>query len=161
MPLSFDHASSRKASHLGSRVERLVADAEQTLAAFEIERTDLLARQGALADKRRLAAFDAHSGDAQASKLLDGLHEEAIQFESRLARLDDAIAEGRHQQPRTSYRGKGGDQPLDHRYCRWSFIACNRKGGRQAEQVKAVERPRKQKMTTRPFCARRPCARET
>jgi hypothetical protein len=53
----------------------------------------------------------------------------------------------RHQQPCTSYRGKGRDQPLGHRYCRWSLIACNRKRGRQAEQVKALERPRIQKIT--------------
>jgi Protein of unknown function DUF72 len=67
----------------------------------------------------------------------------------------------RHQQSRTSYRGKGRDQPLGHRYCRWPLIACNRKRGRQAEQVKAVERPRVQKMTRKPFCARRPfCPRD-
>src|SRR6516162_7130119 len=53
----------------------------------------------------------------------------------------------RHLQPRASYRGKGRDQPLGHWYCRWSLITCNRKRGRQAEQVKAVERPRIQKMT--------------
>src|SRR5262249_55004322 len=53
----------------------------------------------------------------------------------------------RYQQPRTSDRGKGRDQPLGHRHCRWSLIACNRKRGRQAEQIKAVERPRIQKMT--------------
>src|SRR6516162_7601165 len=53
----------------------------------------------------------------------------------------------RHQQSRTSYRGKGREQPFGHRYCRWSLIACNRKRARQAEQVKAVERPRIQKMT--------------
>ena len=39
----------------------------------------------------------------------------------------------RHQQPRASYRGKGRDQPLGHRYCRWSLIACNRKQRRQAK----------------------------
>ena len=37
--------------------------------------------------------------------------------------------------------------------------ACNRKRGRQAERVKAVERPRIQKMTTTCcFATRRPCA---
>src|SRR5262249_11367974 len=55
----------------------------------------------------------------------------------------------RYQQPRTSYRGKGRGQPRGHRYCRWSLIACNRKRGRQAAQVQALERPGIQKMTRR------------
>jgi hypothetical protein len=36
-----------------------------------------------------------HSGDAQASKLLDGLHEESVRFESRMASISDAINEAR------------------------------------------------------------------
>src|SRR5215469_17287635 len=68
----------------------------------------------------------------------------------------------RHQQPRTSYRSKGRDQPLGHRHCRWSLIASNRKRGRQAEQVKAVERPRIQKMTPTSFCDSAPlCPRSS
>src|SRR5262249_40050735 len=55
----------------------------------------------------------------------------------------------RHQQSCTSYSGKGRGQSFGRRYCRWSLTACNRKRRRQAEQVKAVERPRLQKMTTK------------
>src|SRR5215472_13835846 len=47
--------------------------------------------------------------------------------------------------PVQSYRGKGRGQPRGHRYCRWSLIACNRKRGRQAAQVQALERPGIQK----------------
>jgi hypothetical protein len=72
-----------------------VANAEQLLARFEKERADLMERKAALADKRRNAAYDAHAGDGSASKLLDGLHREAVELESRIAGLDDAIAEAR------------------------------------------------------------------
>jgi Adenosine specific kinase len=49
-----------------------------------------------------------------------------------------------------------------YRYRRWALTACNRKRGRQGEQVKALERPRLQKMTRR--CVLRAallCARGT
>jgi hypothetical protein len=72
-----------------------VANAEQLLERFERERADLIERKTALADKRRNAAYDAHAGDCSASKLLDGLHREAVELESRIAGLDDAVAEAR------------------------------------------------------------------
>jgi hypothetical protein len=68
-----------------------VANAEQLLARFERERDELTERKAALADKRRDAAYDAHAaGDA---KLLDGVHKEAAELESRISGLDDALAE--------------------------------------------------------------------
>jgi hypothetical protein len=72
-----------------------VANAEAMLARFERERADLVERKAALAEKRRAVAFDAHAGDGSASKLLDGLHREAAELESRIIGLDDAVAEAR------------------------------------------------------------------
>ena len=72
-----------------------VANAEAMLARFERERGDLIERRAALAEKRRTVAFDAHAGDGSASKLLDGLHREAAELESRIIGLDDAVAEAR------------------------------------------------------------------
>src|SRR6516164_6407785 len=72
-----------------------VANAEQLLLRFERERADLIERRAALAEKRRTVAFDAHAGDGSASKLLDGLHREAAELESRIIGLDDAVAEAR------------------------------------------------------------------
>src|SRR6516165_10851433 len=72
-----------------------VANAEAMLARFERERADLVERKAALAEKRRTVAFDAHAGDGSASKLLDGLHREAAELESRITGLDDAVAEAR------------------------------------------------------------------
>src|SRR6516162_8532214 len=54
-----------------------------------------LAADKAQAEKRRAVAFDAHAGDGSASKLLDGLHREAAELESRIIGLDDAVAEAR------------------------------------------------------------------
>jgi hypothetical protein len=70
-----------------------VTEAEATLQRFERERNDVLDRRTLLADKRREIAFDALSGDKSASKLLDGLHREAVELESRLVSVNDAIAE--------------------------------------------------------------------
>ena len=72
-----------------------VANAEQMLARFERERADLVERKAALAEKRRAVAFDAHSGNDAAAKLLDGVHRETLELESRITGLDDAIAEAR------------------------------------------------------------------
>ena len=72
-----------------------VADAEATLGRLEQERAGLLERHERHADERRKVSFDAFSGDSRASKLLDGLHEEAVRFQSRLASIDDALNEGR------------------------------------------------------------------
>ena len=73
-----------------------VANAEALLARFEREREDLIARKAALADKRRNIAYDAHaSSDSGSSKLLDGVHREAVTLESRISGLDDAITEAR------------------------------------------------------------------
>jgi hypothetical protein len=73
-----------------------VASAEQMLQRFERERMELIERKAALADKRRNVAYDAHAGDGSASKLLDGVHREAVELEARIAGLDDAIAEAKH-----------------------------------------------------------------
>jgi len=73
-----------------------VVNAEQMLARFERERAGLVERKAALADKRRNVAYDAHAGDGSASKLLDGVHQEAVELESRITGLDDAITEARH-----------------------------------------------------------------
>src|SRR6516164_9794514 len=70
-----------------------IAEAEATLQRFEAERNDVVERKTALADKRREIAFDALSGDKSASKLLDGLHREAVELESRVISVNDAIAE--------------------------------------------------------------------
>jgi hypothetical protein len=72
-----------------------VANAEAMLERFERERADLIERKAALAEKRRAVAFDAHAGDGSASKLLNGLHQQAVELESRIAGLDDALAEAR------------------------------------------------------------------
>jgi hypothetical protein len=72
-----------------------VANAEQLLRRFERERADLIERKAAVAEKRRAVAYDAHAGDGSASKLLDGVHREAIELDSRITGLDDAIAEAR------------------------------------------------------------------
>jgi hypothetical protein len=63
-----------------------VAEAERTLAAFEAERAELVARRDADVERRRQIAFDAHAGrDREARKRLDALHDEAVQYDSRLA----------------------------------------------------------------------------
>ena len=72
-----------------------VANAEQLLQRFERERAELVERKAALADKRRNVAYDAHAGDGSASKLLDGVHQEGIELESRLASITDAINEAK------------------------------------------------------------------
>jgi hypothetical protein len=70
-----------------------VAAIEATLHGFERQRDALLDKQTKLADKRREVAFDAHNGDAASGKLLDGLHREAVELQSRLDSLADAIRE--------------------------------------------------------------------
>jgi hypothetical protein len=70
-----------------------VANAEQLLARFQRERDELVEQHEQHTAKRRELSFTAHSGDAQASKLLDGLHDESVRFESRLASITDAINE--------------------------------------------------------------------
>jgi hypothetical protein len=72
-----------------------VTNAEQLFARFERERADLIERKAALAEKRRSVAYDAHAGDGAASRVLDGMHAEAVRYDSRLAGLDDAIAEAK------------------------------------------------------------------
>jgi hypothetical protein len=72
-----------------------VAECEAMLAEFEKQRVTLIEQHEQHATKRREISFAAHSGDAQASRLLDGLHEESVRFESRLASITDAINEAR------------------------------------------------------------------
>jgi hypothetical protein len=68
-----------------------VANAQAMLERFERERDELIARKAALADKRKAVAYDAHA--AGNTKLLDGVHREAVELESRISGLDDAVAE--------------------------------------------------------------------
>jgi hypothetical protein len=73
-----------------------VANAEALLQRFTRERDELTERKAALADKRRNVAYDAHTGDGSAAKVLDGVHREAVELEGRIAGLDDAITEAKH-----------------------------------------------------------------
>jgi hypothetical protein len=79
---------------MNKQTDNAVAKAEQALQRFEREKAALLARQAKLTDKRRVNAFDAANGDVAAGKLLDGLHREVAELQSRLDSLDDAIREG-------------------------------------------------------------------
>jgi hypothetical protein len=72
-----------------------VAIAEQMLQRFERDRAELIARKAALATKRSAVAYDAHSGDVGAIKLLDGVAVEAVEIEAKIAGIDDAVAEAR------------------------------------------------------------------
>jgi hypothetical protein len=80
-------------SKYANKEQITVTEAEATLSRFEAERLGVVERKTALADKRRQIAFDALSGDKSASKLLDGLHREAVELESRVVSVNDAIAE--------------------------------------------------------------------
>jgi hypothetical protein len=73
-----------------------VANAEQLLARFLRERDELIARKSTLADRRRYHAYAAHSGDAKANKLLDGVNREAVELETKLASIDAAVSEAKH-----------------------------------------------------------------
>jgi hypothetical protein len=70
-----------------------LAKSEAPLARFERERDELAARKAALADRRRDAAYTAHIGDSAAAKVLDAVHREAVELESKIASLSDAVAE--------------------------------------------------------------------
>jgi hypothetical protein len=72
-----------------------VANAEALLARFERERAELTAQHEERTALRRDVSFAAHSGDPEAIKQLDALHDEAARHQSRLASLDDAVAEAR------------------------------------------------------------------
>jgi hypothetical protein len=67
---------------------------EATLALLEHERDKFLERQAQHADKRKALAYDAHAGDAEASNLLDQLQREAVEIETQIDSINDAIAEG-------------------------------------------------------------------
>jgi hypothetical protein len=69
---------------------------EKTLAVLEREREKYLARQAEHADKRKALAYDAHVGDAGASKLLDRLQREAVEIEIQISNIDAARAEGQN-----------------------------------------------------------------
>jgi hypothetical protein len=72
-----------------------VANAEAMLQRFEREHAELIERKVVLADRRRDQAYAAHAGDTAAAKALDDLHKGAVELESRIAGLDDAINEAR------------------------------------------------------------------
>jgi hypothetical protein len=72
-----------------------VAIAEQMLQRFERDRSELVERRAALAEKRRALAFDAHAGDAAAVKQLDNLNREDGELKTKIASVDDAVAEAR------------------------------------------------------------------
>jgi hypothetical protein len=68
-----------------------VAAAEATLSGFQKQKDALLDKQTMLAERRRVAAYDAHTqGDV---KLIDGLAEEGVRLDHRIAGINDAIAE--------------------------------------------------------------------
>jgi hypothetical protein len=68
-----------------------VAAAAATLSGFEKQRAALLDKQAMLAERLRVASYEAHAqGDV---KLIDGLTEEAVRLDHRIASLNDAIAE--------------------------------------------------------------------
>jgi hypothetical protein len=72
-----------------------VANAEAMLARFEREHAELVERKAALANKRRDVAYAAHAGDGAAVKMLDGVHREAAELESRIASVTDAVNEAK------------------------------------------------------------------
>jgi hypothetical protein len=72
-----------------------VQQAEATLAEFERQRSDLIAQHEQRTALRREVSFAAHAGDPEASRQLDGLHDEAVRHESRLVSITDAINEAR------------------------------------------------------------------
>jgi hypothetical protein len=55
-----------------------ITECEATLAAFEKQRAVLIQQHEQHTAKRREISFSAHAGDADASKLLDGLHDERV-----------------------------------------------------------------------------------
>jgi hypothetical protein len=67
---------------------------DRTLTLLAHERSKLLDRQAQHADKRKALAFDSHSGDAKARKLLDELRHEAAEIEIQISNIDAAFAEG-------------------------------------------------------------------
>jgi hypothetical protein len=69
-----------------------IAEAEATLAGFQKQRTELLARQAKLANQKSEAAYSAHVGDIGSCKLLSSLKREAAEVVERLDSVSDAIA---------------------------------------------------------------------
>jgi hypothetical protein len=74
--------------------EHSVKMIEAALVLLEGERSNLLDRQAQHGDKRKALAFDSHSGDAKARKLLDELQHEAAEIEIQIRNIDAARAEG-------------------------------------------------------------------
>jgi hypothetical protein len=71
-----------------------VTTAERTLTELEQRRDRLIERRQQIERQRGEVAYRAHTGDAGASKLLDGVISEAIKNDEHLKALADAIAEG-------------------------------------------------------------------
>jgi hypothetical protein len=71
-----------------------VATAERTLAELEQRRDRLIERRQQIERQRGEIAYQAHTGDAGASKLLDRVITEAVKNDEHLKALADAIAEG-------------------------------------------------------------------
>jgi hypothetical protein len=106
-----------------------VANALALLERFRRERDELTARKATLAENRRAAAFTAHAGDGSASKLLNGLHREAAELESRLVSIDDAIAEaGRRVDQARAAEARAADreQALALRQALADFVAAGK-----------------------------------
>ena len=74
--------------------EHSVKKIEAALALLERERNEFLDRQAQHGDKRRALAFDAHAGDAEASNLLDQLQREAVEIQTQIDAINDAMTEG-------------------------------------------------------------------
>jgi hypothetical protein len=69
---------------------------EAALTLLERERNKLLDRQAQHGDKKCALAFDEHAGDAEASNLLDQLQREAVEIQTQIDGISDAITEGQH-----------------------------------------------------------------
>jgi hypothetical protein len=76
--------------------EHSVKMIEAAVALLERERTKFLDRQAQHGEKKRALAFDAHAGDAEASKLLDQLQREAAEIEIQISNINAALAEGQN-----------------------------------------------------------------
>jgi len=90
-----------------------VEQALATLSGFERQKAELIERKAALNDQRRNVAYDAyaHTDDGAAAKLLDGVHQQSVELESRLSSINDAIAEAtRRVEAAKAHEAKAADR---------------------------------------------------